>query len=400
MAQNNTRWTAPTFSFDSADLPNAWTEFYLSATDYLEVLRIEPTEEDQQKRGWEQITTMFTGENRQILQTLIDNNKITETDQRTLLLALKAIQSAIKNKEHHRNSMTMATKSATTTTKSSTKCPWRQFYKHIIKYMDSLHAEPCEPQTKIDTFIHAIKHSFPSPTTDPEKHETSTKQTQTIEQPKMAQDPSNNTKKTANSETDDTDSAYNTESECLPRPSKSQQITNTKCNQGTKPSRIPIPNHTKSNSKTSHISTLTHLPKPSTSTPETSHLSTSTHQTKPKTSTASTYPQHTRKTPLLPTPPASTRTFNYSNHFKQYITRPSAFNNRNPAFTRPLPFYSRLHQQPIITRPSPIYNNFHHQPLLPLPAFTGPYPQIQGHFPQQVYYLPVILQHPIQQYII
>ena len=165
MAQIRSNCTAPTFSFDAADHPTTWRDFYYRAQDYLELLRIKPTEEDQLKRGWEQITTMFTGENKQILQTLIDNNTITETDQRTPILALKAIQSAIKNKEHHRNSTTMATKSATTTTKSS-KCPWRQFYKCIIKYMDSLHAEPCEPQTKIDTFIHAIKHSFPSPTMD------------------------------------------------------------------------------------------------------------------------------------------------------------------------------------------------------------------------------------------
>ena len=424
MAQISSNWTAPTFSFDAADQPNTWIDFYYRAQDYLEVLRIQPTEEDQLKRGWEQITTMFTGENRQILQTLIDNNKITETDQRTPILALKAIETAIKNEEHHRTSTTMATKSATTTTKNRTKCPWKQFQKCIIEYMDSLHAEQCEPQMKIDIFVNAIRNTFfqqnetstkqtqtteqPMMTLDAsttmDLEQTSTKQTQTIEQPKMEQNPSNNTKKTANSETDDTDSAYNTEAEsnyteCLPRPSsKSQQITNTKYIQGTRPSRIPIP--TESNSKTSHISTLTHLPKPSTSTPKTSHPSTSTHQTKPKTSTVSTYPQHTRKTPLLPTPPSPVRNFKYSSHYKQYITRPSAFNNRNPAFTRPSPFYNRLHQQPIITRPSPIYNNFHHQPLLLLPAFTGPYPQIQGHFPQQVYYLPIILQHPIQQYII
>ena len=40
-----------------------------------------------------------TGENRQTLQTLIDNNTITAGDQRTLILALKAIQRAIKDKE-------------------------------------------------------------------------------------------------------------------------------------------------------------------------------------------------------------------------------------------------------------------------------------------------------------
>ena len=137
--------------------------------------------------------------------------------------------------------------------------------------------------------------------------------------------------------TDDTDSAYNTEpesnhTECLPRPSKSQQITNTKCNQGTKPSCIRIPNHTKSNSKTSHLSTLTH-------------------QTKPKMPTASTYHQCIRKTPLLPTPPSPVRNFNYSSHYKQYTTRPWAFNNRNPAFTRPSPFHNRFNQQPILTGP-------------------------------------------------
>ena len=81
MAQNNSNWTAPTFSFDAADQPNAWIDFYYRAQDYLEVLGIKPTEEDQLKRGWEQITTMFTGENRQIFQTLTDSNKITETDQ-------------------------------------------------------------------------------------------------------------------------------------------------------------------------------------------------------------------------------------------------------------------------------------------------------------------------------
>ena len=81
MAQISSNWTAPTFSFDAADHPTAWRDFYYRAQDYLELLRIKPTEEDQLKRGWEQITTMFTGGNKQILQTLIDNNTITETDQ-------------------------------------------------------------------------------------------------------------------------------------------------------------------------------------------------------------------------------------------------------------------------------------------------------------------------------
>ena len=99
MALKNTIWTAPTFSFDTADQCTAWSQFYLRALDYLETLKINPEEEDQQKRGWEQITVMFTGENRQTLQTLIDNNTITAADQRTPILALKAIQTAIKDGE-------------------------------------------------------------------------------------------------------------------------------------------------------------------------------------------------------------------------------------------------------------------------------------------------------------
>ena len=44
---------------------------------------------------------MFTGEDRQALQTLIDNNTITAADQCTPTLALKAIQTALKEEEHY-----------------------------------------------------------------------------------------------------------------------------------------------------------------------------------------------------------------------------------------------------------------------------------------------------------
>ena len=81
MAQNNTRRTAPSFSFNTADQPTAWREFYTRAIDYLETIDIGPEEEDQHKRGWKQIKIMFTGEDRQALQTLIDNNTITAADQ-------------------------------------------------------------------------------------------------------------------------------------------------------------------------------------------------------------------------------------------------------------------------------------------------------------------------------
>ena len=44
---------------------------------------------------------MFTGEDRQALQTLIDNNMITPEDQLTPSHALKAIQTTIKEEEHY-----------------------------------------------------------------------------------------------------------------------------------------------------------------------------------------------------------------------------------------------------------------------------------------------------------
>ena len=102
MAQNNmnTRWTAPTFTFNTEDQPAAWRDFYTRVIDYLETVDIDP-EEDQHKRGWKQIKMMFTGEDRQALQTLIDNNTITSADQCTPTLALKVIQTAIKDGEHY-----------------------------------------------------------------------------------------------------------------------------------------------------------------------------------------------------------------------------------------------------------------------------------------------------------
>ena len=103
MAQNNmnTRWTAPTFSFNMEDQPAAWKKFYTRVINYLETIDIDPEQEDQHKRGWKQIKMMFTGEDRQALQTLIDNNTITPADQCTPFQALKAKQTAIKDEEHY-----------------------------------------------------------------------------------------------------------------------------------------------------------------------------------------------------------------------------------------------------------------------------------------------------------
>ena len=102
MAQNNTsRWEAPKFLFNTEDHAAAWREFYTRAIDYLETLDIDTEAEDENKKGWKQINMMFTGQDRQALQTLIDNNTITQEDQCTPIRALKAIQTTIKEEEHY-----------------------------------------------------------------------------------------------------------------------------------------------------------------------------------------------------------------------------------------------------------------------------------------------------------
>ena len=75
--------------------------FYSRAIDYLETLEIDPEREDETKKGWKQIKMMFTGNDRQALQTLIDKNTITPADQLTPSCPLKAKQTAIKEDEHY-----------------------------------------------------------------------------------------------------------------------------------------------------------------------------------------------------------------------------------------------------------------------------------------------------------
>ena len=98
---STTRWEAPTFSFNADNQPAAWREFYIRALDYLETLNIDPEQEDQHKKGWKQIKMMFTREDRQALQTMIDNNTITQADQHTPGQALKAINITIREEEHY-----------------------------------------------------------------------------------------------------------------------------------------------------------------------------------------------------------------------------------------------------------------------------------------------------------
>ena len=113
----------------------------------------------------------------------------------------------------------------------------------------------------------------------------------------------------------------------------------------------------------------------------------------------------TRKTPLLPTPPAQNRQtfiprpssyFSNQYHSQQCITGPSTVMN------------SQFHYQPRFSRPFPVTTCNQKPSLLPnlipghqipaatrSPVLTGPYPHTQGHYILQVStYLPVLLPYP------
>ena len=188
-----------------------------------------------------------------------------------------------------------------------------------------------------------------------------------------------------------------------------------------------------------HKQSITILEDETTSTPATNVKQTNANQQR--------QPKPVRKSPLLPTPPASERISNNINNYKQYITRPSTFNSRKSTFARPSGFNNHRPYQQHIPRPSPSphsYNTYPtfsgpatnnysyylqphipephtanlpylHQefftrpyqqiPLLPLPshqfpAFTGPYQQIPGHLTPQVCYLPVLLLHLLQHHTV
>ena len=93
-------WEAPKFSFNAPNQAAEWQAFYTRALDFLEALDIDPDEEDQGKCAWHQIKMMFEGEDCQVLQTLTDSNTVTPEAQRTPALALRAIQSVIKEDVH------------------------------------------------------------------------------------------------------------------------------------------------------------------------------------------------------------------------------------------------------------------------------------------------------------
>ena len=303
--------------------------------------------------------------------------------------------------------------------------------------MNSLHIEACEPHMKIARFMYAVKHNFANTTMNLTKDsKTSTKQLQGSKKSKiMAQDTSNS----------DTDSAYNTESECnytkhLPRPpcsskatrqhswpcpNKNQQLINTKCIQKTKPSCILILT-TCNISKTQHNKS-----KPTTQkvrpTPKPSYIpvlnnkrhTVTPHVTQPEIQpTISSLPRPSEETiieqprqihpeltpitksPLLPTPPIPARQFYNRNHCNQHLSGPSPSRyNTHPTFSGPANHIYYL--QPLLPRPSCQHQNFFTRPYQQHQQaqehfFTRPYQQPQGHCTQQVFHVHISLPYPPQ----
>ena len=100
MAQiNGQPWNPPKFTFYTDHQASSWKKFYKGAIHLLTSLNIDPEKEDQHRTGWKQIKVMIKGEDRQILQTYIDNNTITQEDQRIPTQALKAIRATIQLKK-------------------------------------------------------------------------------------------------------------------------------------------------------------------------------------------------------------------------------------------------------------------------------------------------------------
>ena len=64
--------------------------------DDLETLSIDVETPDKSKRGWNQVKIIFREEDRNTLQTLVNNNSITEEIQHTPKLLLDAIETSKK----------------------------------------------------------------------------------------------------------------------------------------------------------------------------------------------------------------------------------------------------------------------------------------------------------------
>ena len=95
---NNSHWDAPKFSFIVVNQTEEWKTFHVRTLHYLGTQNDVDTP-NQTKKGWKQIK-MITGEDKQALQTLVENGIITSQIQETPKLHLNAIKTTIKAYKH------------------------------------------------------------------------------------------------------------------------------------------------------------------------------------------------------------------------------------------------------------------------------------------------------------
>ena len=111
-------------------------------------------------------------------KTIITNNTAT----------INSNKSTFARPSHHSTSKNKYFKT-TMATQGNNQCPWTIFYTNALNYMDSLHAETCQPQIKIAKFIVVVRHHFASPIMNLAKGKKPTKQSKM-----MIQNPNNSSK--------------------------------------------------------------------------------------------------------------------------------------------------------------------------------------------------------------
>ena len=87
-------------NFNSLHQLKDWKVFYTRVLDYMEALNIDTDEADNWCTGWKELKMMFKSEDRETLQSLINNGTITPENQKMPQEALDAISTTIKANEH------------------------------------------------------------------------------------------------------------------------------------------------------------------------------------------------------------------------------------------------------------------------------------------------------------
>ena len=97
---NTSHWETQKCTFSAPNQGDEWKAFYICLVDFLKAIAIDTGSEGDTKKGWKQLHMMFTGEDHQALQTLINNGTITPEDQKVCIRVVDAIQRTITVKEH------------------------------------------------------------------------------------------------------------------------------------------------------------------------------------------------------------------------------------------------------------------------------------------------------------